>query len=590
MSRARLVAAAVALLLLLAGISGLDPAAVQSPGAQSSTGAAPYVGHLGDSAAVRSAQAHHRRGPKHPRPVSNQPPAHPLTDTKQRPNIVVIMTDDARDDDLRFMPNVRRLIGDQGVQFTNMFSPQPLCCPARASFLSGEYSHNHHVWSHVYPYGFRAFRDKSTLPVWLQRVGYNTAFLGKYLNGYGKQERRNGKPSLHYVPPGWNDWLGAVQGAGAANPALNGGTYHYFNTTLNENGRLVPHHGQYQTFLFSRISQRIFQHYAAEPKPFFYWASFVAPHHGLPREPDDPTPQVRSDGKLEHFKNPARPPYVKGRFNNVLTEPPGYRGEGNVQDKPFYISRLPKMDPAERAAVLEDARQRAEALSVLDDQVGAMMSTLRRTGALKNTYVVFTSDNGYFLGEHRMRQGKILPYEPSLRVPLLIRGPGIPAGQVRTDPASMTDFAPTFLRMAGAQPEKSVDGMSLLNIAKHGDRGWNRGILTETGPRAVIGDVGESDNFLVRGKEHALLHRKYGPSPLRFTQGVRTRNFLYTETASRQKELYDLRTDPGELHNLVHRRSERRNVRALALVLNRLRNCKGTAQCNRPMPPLLREP
>jgi arylsulfatase A-like enzyme len=155
----------------------------------------------------------------------------------------------------------------------------------------------------------------------------------------------------------------------------------------------------------------------------------------------------------------------------------------------------------------------------------------------------------------------------------------------------MVDFAPTFLDIAGAQPERSVDGVDLLNVAKHGDRGWNRGILTETGPRHVGSDVGESDNFLnTGGGPRTLLHRKYGPSPLRFTQGVRTRDYLYTETASREKELYDLRTDPGELHNIVHRRSERRVVAALARVLNELRNCKGTAQCSRPLPPLLREP
>ncbi len=146
----------------------------------------------------------------------------------------------------------------------------------------------------------------------------------------------------------------------------------------------------------------------------------------------------------------------------------------------------------------EDARQRAEALSLVDAQVARTIRTLRETGQLDNTYVVFTSDNGYFLGEHRMRQGKILPYEPSLRVPLMIRGPGIPAGQVRSDPFTMIDFAPTILAAAGIRAPASVDGESLLEVARSGDRGWNRGILTETGPRAVSQDAEESDNFLRR--------------------------------------------------------------------------------------------
>jgi arylsulfatase A-like enzyme len=209
--------------------------------------------------------------------------------------------------------------------------------------------------------------------------------------------------------------------------------------------------------------------------------------------------------------------------------------------------------------------------------VALTMRTLRQTGQLRNTYVVFTSDNGYFLGEHRMRQGKILPYEPSLRVPLLIRGPGIPAGQVRTDPFTLIDFAPTILQIAGARIPGNVDGVGMLGVAEHGDRGWNRGILTETGPRAVGSDTGESDNFLVA---------QDGPSPLRFSQGVRTGRYLYVEHASNEKELYDLATDPREVTNLVYRPSMRRVVRALAHELDLLRNCVGV-QCSRPLPPLL---
>ena len=182
------------------------------------------------------------------------------------------------------------------------------------------------------------------------------------------------------------------------------------------------------------------------------------------------------------------------------------------------------------------------------------------------------------LGEHRMRQGKILPYEPSLRVPLMIRGPGIPAGQVRSDPFTMIDFAPTILAAAGIRPPGSVDGESLLEVARSGDRGWDRGILTETGPRAVSQDAEESDNFLVG---------ESGPSPLRFSQGVRTGDYLYVEHASRERELYDLRRDPREVTNLVDRPGSRRVVRAMAHELDVLRNCVGV-DCRRPLPPLLR--
>ena len=514
----------------------------------------------------------------HPEPPRRTVSVSPLVGAHDRPNVLVIMTDDARNDDLRFMPHVRHLIGDQGVRFTNTFSPQPLCCPARASFLTGQYSHNHHVWSHAPPYGFQALHDASTLPVWLNDAGYDTSFLGKYLNGYGVQSLRTGGPSLRYVPPGWTDWRGSVDGGIAAGSALDGGTYRYFDTTLNDNGRLVPNHGVYQTTLLGKLTRDELRQQVASPRPFFSWVSYVAPHHGAPTEADDPAPVQRADGTTQVFRNPARPRRVWGRFDSVIKHAPGYLGESDVQDKPFFIRDLPALTPAEQQGVLEDARQRAEALSLVDRQVALTMRTLRQTGQLRNTYVMFTSDNGYFLGEHRMRQGKILPYEPSLRVPLLIRGPGIPRGQVRTDPFTLIDFAPTILDAAGVQVPPTVDGASLLGVAKHRDRGWDRGFLTETGPRLVSQDAEESDNFLQNDS---------GPSPLRFSQGVRTGDYLYVEHASRERELYDLRSDPREVTNLVDRPGMRRVVRLLAHELDLLRNCKG-AQCRRPLPPALR--
>ncbi|MGZ4493478.1 MAG: sulfatase family protein [Nocardioides sp.] len=551
--------ALLACFLLLVAVTASTAEATGSSGAAAGP-ATPYGGH--------------RQDPSRADVVT----ANPLVGNRGRPNVVVIMADDARNDDLRFMPNVRRLITDQGVRFTNTFSPQPLCCPARASFLTGQYSHNHHVWSHVSPFGFRALHDAQTLPVWLQRSGYDTTFLGKYLNGYGTQQLRWGGSSLRYVPPGWSDWRGSVDGGVAASAQLDGGTYRYFNTTLDVNGVLQPHHGQYQTYLFSRIAQQTFRREARSPRPFFSWLSFVAPHHGMPHESDDPNPVRRSDGTLQSFPTPARPHSVWGRFDNVIRHSPGYRGQKDVSKSPFFIRDKPVLNSAEERASLQDTRERAEALSVLDDEVAHMIRVLRETGELKNTYVVFTSDNGFFLGEHRMREGKILPYEPSLRVPMVIRGPGIPHGQVRTDPFTTIDFAPTFLQAAGVPIPKMVDGTSMLDVAKHGDRGWKTGILTETGPRVVGKDTEESDNFLVNGAT--------GPSPLRFSQGVRTGDYLYVEHASREKELYDLRTDPRELHNLVDEPRMRRVQDALAHELDLLRNCKGP-QCRIALPRFL---
>ena len=543
--------------LVAAGLTIPGPAQAQGP-------AGPSYGQGGK----------HRPG--HPQPSVT---VNPIVGNRTQPNIVVFMTDDARDDDVRFMPNVRRLIEQQGVRFVNTFSPQPLCCPARASFVTGEYSHNHHVWSNADPWGFHALDDRHTIATRLHAAGYNTVMLGKYLNGYGIQKTHWGKPSLRYVPPGWTDWRASVEARLGDSP-LTGGTYRFFDTTLNVNGQLQPHQHHYQTAVFARQSEQIFREYARSPHPFFFWDSFTAPHHGLPHEADDPPPAVHRDGSVETFRTTARPRRVWGRFNSAIPHGPGFRGEPNVSDKPFYIRNRPRMTAADERAVTQITRERAESLSVVDHAIKNMIQVLKQTGQLDNTYIFFTSDNGYFLGEHRMRQGKILPYEASLRVPMIVRGPGIPSGQVRTDPFTLIDFAPTFLQMSGAQRPASIDGEGMLGVAEHGDQGWNRGILTETGPRYVRDGIAESSNFL---------RKRNGPSVLRFTQGIRTRDYLYTEVATGWKELYDVRTDPGEQTNLVHRKSEQKVAAALAHELALLRSCKGR-DCSRPLPPLLRSP
>jgi arylsulfatase A-like enzyme len=500
----------------------------------------------------------------------------PLFGDQDQPNIVVIMADDMRDDDLKYMPNTKRLIRDEGVRFKNTFSPQPLCCPARASFLSGMYSHNHKVWTHLEPYGFPVFRDEQTLPVWLEDVGYNTVFLGKYLNGYGGRELPDGSSSLHYVPPGWTDWRASVDSGIEPGP-YNGGTYRYFDTTLNVNGVLEPNPRVYNTRVYGRHSIQAIEEYSRSPKPFFLWASYLAPHVGRPTESDDPPNVIRDDGVTVELPTPARPPAVRGRFDEVIKAAPGAAGERDVTDKPFFIRSLPPANAGERQSMLIKTRQRAESLFVMDQQVKRTIAALEATGELDNTIVALTSDNGQFLGEHRMRTGKILPYEPSLRVPLVMRGPGIPRGEVRTDPFTILDFAPTFLAAAGAQPQASVDGVSLLDVARNGDRGWTRGVLTETGPRDV-------KTAAARGLD--LLDRESGPSVNRFSQGVRTPRYLYVEHASRERELYDLRADSAQNTNLVDRPGLQQTVRELARMLDRLRDCVG-ARCTVPLPATL---
>ncbi|MGE5719480.1 MAG: sulfatase [Nocardioidaceae bacterium] len=492
-----------------------------------------------------------------------------------RPNIVVIMTDDMRADELAWMPNVQRLIEDRGVRFANAFSQHPLCCPARASFLTGQYTHNHGVWSNSPDYGITALDDSSTVATDLAAAGYQTAFLGKYLNGYGmgRAPNRSGDP-LRYVPPGWHDWRGSVTSLHAPGTPEEGGTYNYFKTTLSVNGALEGNTGRYQTRVFGDETADLVRGLTRSPRPFFLWSSYVAPHAGGPREPDDPEPVIREDGEEDRVTTPARPKDVRGLLDEEITQPLGAVPDEDPGDKPSFLRDAPTLNQAEIEALTVVTRQRAESLHVVDQEVARTLEVLERAGELQNTLVVFVSDNGYLLGEHGALQGKNVLYESAIRVPLLVAGPGIPAGEERRDPFLMTDFAPTFLELAGARTDRAMDGTSMLDVLRDGDRGWTRPVLTETGPSG--------------GGDPPLDVRPGGPSSLRFSQGLRTPHYLYAEHATRERELYDLRSDPEELTNLADRPGMSQVVARLARVLDRMRMCRAES-CAAPLPRSLQQ-
>jgi N-acetylglucosamine-6-sulfatase len=500
---------------------------------------------------------------------------------QSRPNIVMIMADDMRADDLRFMPGTRRLIARKGVNFRNGFSTYPSCCPARASVLSGQYTHNHRVFSIDAPWGFTSFDDSSTLATWLRRSGYATVYLGKYLNGYGWMPEPGAESgrSVRYVPPGWVEWRASIDaGLGSAHPKA-GGTYRYFDTTLSRNGVAFDNYrGQYQTQVYGDLSEQIIRSRAASDRPFFLYASYTAPHtngrmdEGGPRVP-------RDDGLETAFGAVARPDEFKGMFDRTIAAAPGASwSDPDISDKPRYLRSLPPVNDAERLAMRDLTRQRAEALHVLDQQVKRTIDALAASGELEETLVLFTSDNGYFLGEQRMRKGKILPHEPSLRVPVLMRGPGIPSGQRRLDPFLLIDIAPTLARFAGVQPTNPVDGISMLKAARQGDRGWTRAVLTETGPRAVIRESDESGL--------PLDAQDPGERDLRWAIGIRTARYLYVDLATGEEELYDMDTDPHQYHNLAGVPAHADTLALLRAQLARVRACDAQA-CARPLPAAL---
>jgi N-acetylglucosamine-6-sulfatase len=508
-------------------------------------------------------------------PAEIVPSSSPAPKPARRPNVVMVLADDMRTDELRWMPHVRRLLEDRGLEFRNSFSTYPLCAPARAALMTGQYAHNNHVYSHVPPYGFGALDDRRTIGTSLNEAGYNTLFLGKYVNGYGVDTSKvTGQPSFRYVPPGWTDWRASV-----TRPADSGfdagGTYNYYHVLINKNGEIDDSHaGRYQTRVQGRIACRMVQKYHRSPKPFFmYWAP-IAPHFGLPREKDDPTHlTMPGTGKQERIKTPARPTRVRGRFDGQILRAAGMPSDGgpaerDVADKPRPMNALPELSVKERFAVRNLTRQRAEALFVLDQQVERLVTTLKKTGEYRDTIIMFTSDNGYFLGEHRMRQGKIKSHEPSLRVPFVMAGPSIPHGQ-RFDPITTEDIPATIMDLAHARPPHAQDGVSLVPTIK-ADRGWRIPLVTE--------GLETSDVFKRAARDPAPGF--HGP---RTYIGLRTPRWKYTRYVDGDGELYDLDHDPNELHNLYgHRR-----YRAVSAELHRIwlarKDCSG-ASCTAPMP------
>jgi N-acetylglucosamine-6-sulfatase len=447
----------------------------------------------------------------------------------RRLNIVVIETDDQTVAAVQVMPIVRRLLVAQGTTFLNSFVANSLCCPSRATFLTGQYSHNNGVWDNGGSTGgWAALRptQANTLPVWLQQAGYATIFIGKWLNGYGYDQPAE-------VPAGWKEWFGAV--AGSWND--------YYDVLLNENGQLTQYKGTYTTDLYTEKAEAMIERYASSPRPFFLWLCYIAPHTGTPREQNDPP----------GFDTAVPAPEDLDRFATLpLPEPPSYN-EADVSDKPRDIQRLPQIDADTAGAMREAYEQQLESLQAVDRGVARILRALTKSKALAHTLVVFTSDNGYLNGEHRVVMDKAYPYEPSIRVPLIVRGPGVARHRVSRALVSNVDLAPTFVDLARARAGRLLDGRSLRPLFSDPDRAWRSELLIESP--------------LLEGDD-------------RIYTAVRTGRYSWIEYADGDRELYDLARDPYELTS-VHARPKYASVRAnLKSKLAQLRACRG-ATCQR---------
>jgi N-acetylglucosamine-6-sulfatase len=446
-----------------------------------------------------------------------------------QPNVVVIMVDDMNVSALAYMPQTRALIGGQGTTFNDSVVSYSLCCPSRSTFLTGQYAHNHEVLGNQLPDGgYYKLRGGETLPVWLGRAGYATGHVGKFLNGYGTRTATE-------IPPGWAEWYGSVDPT----------TYRMWGYTLNENGTLrtygspaVEDPALYQTDVYAGKAVSFINRRAPGTQPFFLSFAPLAPHS-----------EGAAAGADLSQRNPRPAPRHRGDLDTAMVPKPPNWNEADVSDKPAAIRNLPLITPAdERLIEARRLRGRLESLLSVDEAVASIVAALRANGELNNTVIVFTSDNGWMQGEHRITQGKVVPYEESIRVPLLIRGPGFPAGKQVTTIAANIDLAPTILEVAGASAGVTVDGRSLVPIANSTET-LLRGIVIETGPR-------ESGNWYA---------------------GIRSARWKYVEHSNGERELYDLNADPYELTS-VHADPGYAQVRqALAARLAALRTCAGNA-------------
>jgi N-acetylglucosamine-6-sulfatase len=455
---------------------------------------------------------------------SNEPNPHrpSPSEASAKPNVVVIMTDDQTAAQMRALPRTRRLIGRTGVDFKDFYVTDPLCCPSRATFLTGEYAHNSGVTSNRGPDGLPALRESDTLAPWLDDAGYRTAFVGKYLDGYGLDDPEQ-------VPPGWTEWHALTDPT----------TQNYYDYELNDNGA-IHHYGSapddYKTRVLGHLSVAAINHAARGDRPLFLYVGFNAPH-----APSTPAP--RDAGSYADATPPDTPAF----------------DEADVSDKPPFIRNQPRLD-ADALARIDSRNEKAlESLTEVDRQVSKIVAALRDKGELGNTYLMFTSDNGYLDGEHRVEFGKLLAYDPSSRLPLLVRGPGIPNHANSEALVGNVDLAPTIAAIAAAKPSAEVDGRSLIPFATAPERRDDRPLLIESPVR---------DRSTDYGYPYAA---------------IRSDRYLYVSYYSiGEEELYDLRKDPYELDNLASDRAYTETKQALILRLDGLRDCAGR-DCEQPL-------
>jgi N-acetylglucosamine-6-sulfatase len=419
----------------------------------------------------------------------------------RRPNIVFILTDDLSMNLLPFMPQVAE-IRKQGTTFTNYFVTDSLCCPSRSSIFTGKLPHNTGVFKNTGRDGgyeaFNAYGNPSqTFAVALRKVGYKTAFLGKYLNGY--------LPVKAGPAPGWDEW------------DVGGNAYKNFDYNLNQN-RAIVHYGSdpqsYLTDVVSKLGRDFIR--KSGNKPFLIEIATFSPH-----APYIPAP--RDANEFPRLVYPGTPAFAA-------------RPDASA---PPWLKSIPELEPHQFNQMRRAFRMRAQSVLSVDKMIKDIRALLAELGEENNTYIVFSSDNGYHMGEYSLRPGKMTPFDTDIRVPLIVMGPGVPPGAVVKDIVENIDLNPTLVDLAGAVPPGVADGHSLVPLLRGaGGDDWRRMALIEHHGMPIV-DPSDPD-----------APARHSANPPTY-EAIRMAGAMYVEYALTEPCYYDLTRDPYELHNIA---------------------------------------
>jgi N-acetylglucosamine-6-sulfatase len=431
--------------------------------------------------------------------------------TTSRPNIVFVMTDDLDERSMEQLGGIQQVMGSNGTTFKNAYVSYSLCCPSRATILRGQYPHNHDILYNDPPLGgeakFRNLgRDTSTIATWLNDAGYQTKYIGKYMNGYTDL----------YKPPGWDEWS-VLQG----DPR---------NNQVNDDGRSVTL-TDHSTDVFANEATDFIRRSSANAAPFFIFIGTKAPH----------TPPEVATRHQDQFATTSLP------------QPPNFN-EVDVSDKPAWVRKYTMRTEAQIDLLQQEYRNRLRSMLSVEDLLRQTITTLQEKGELNNTYIFFTSDNGFHLGEHRLPPDKKTPYEEDISIPLIIRGPGIPANAVRDQLVINNDFAPTIAELAGVNIPSFVDGRSFAPLLSSSPpSSWRTAFLEE-------GYIPPEDGF-----------------PVPPHKSVHTQQYMFTEYDTGERELYDLSADPYQLQSISRTANSEQLYSTLESRLNALRACSAEA-------------